>query len=143
MDYTGSTQLSSVFSVNTLKQDGLASGTLTGIAVDNSGVISANFSNGSSTPLGQVALTLFTNPQGLTKLGGTNWGQSSASGAPISGTAGAGQFGHIQSGSLEQSNVSLSQELVNLISAQQAYQANSQSISTENKVIETIMNAFR
>jgi flagellar hook protein FlgE len=143
MDYTGSTQLSSVFSVNTLKQDGLASGTLTGIAVDNSGVISANFSNGSSTPLGQVALTLFTNPQGLTKLGGTNWGQSFASGAPISGTAGAGQFGEIQSGSLEQSNVSLSQELVNLISAQQAYQANSQSISTENKVIETIMNAFR
>jgi len=75
MDYTGSTQLSSVFSVNTLKQDGLASGTLTGIDVDNSGVISANFSNGSSTPLGQVALTLFTNPQGLTKLGGTNWGK--------------------------------------------------------------------
>jgi flagellar hook protein FlgE len=143
MDYTGSTQLASVFSVNALSQDGLAAGTLTGIAIDNTGVISANYSNGSSTPLGKVALTMFANPQGLTKLGGTNWGQSSASGVPISGIAGAGQFGQIQSGALEQSNVDLSQELVNLIAAQQAYQANSQSISTENKVIETIMNAFR
>jgi flagellar hook protein FlgE len=143
MDYTGSTQLASLFSVNALSQNGLAAGTLTGIGIDSAGVISANYSNGSSTPLGKVALTMFANPQGLTKLGGTNWGQSTASGSPISGTAGAGQFGQIKSGALEQSNVDLSQELVNLISAQQAYQANSQSISTENKVIETIMNAFR
>ena len=140
MDYTGSTQLSSAFSVNTLKQDGLAAGKLTGISIDDAGVIFARFSNGGSTPLGKVALTRFANPQGLTKLGDTTWAQSSASGVPIPGGAGEGKFGLIQSGALEQSNVDLSKQLVNLIIAQQAYQANSQTISTENSIIQTILN---
>jgi flagellar hook protein FlgE len=140
MDYTGSTHLSSAFSVNALKQDGLASGKLTGVAIDDAGVIFARFSNGSSTPLGKVALTRFANPQGLTKLGDTTWAQSSSSGAPIPGNAGEGNFGLIQSGALEQSNVDLSKQLVNLIIAQQAYQANSQTISTENSIIQTILN---
>ena len=140
MDYSGSTQLSSAFSVNALKQDGLAAGKLTGVAIDDAGVIFARFSNGSSTPLGKVALTRFANPQGLTKLGDTSWAQSSASGAPIPGHAGEGNFGLIQSGALEQSNVDLSAQLVNLIIAQQAYQANSQTISTENSIMQTILN---
>ena len=140
MDYTGSTQLSSAFSVNALKQDGLAAGTLTGINIDDTGVIFARFSNGSSTPLGKVAMTKFANPQGLAKLGDTTWGQSPASGLPIPGEAGGSNFGLIQSGALEQSNVDLSEQLVNLITAQQAYQANSQTISTENSVIQTILN---
>ncbi len=140
MNYTGSTQLSSAFAVNALKQDGLAAGTLTGINIDETGVISARFSNGSSTPLGKVAMTKFANPQGLAKLGDTTWGQSTASGSPIPGEAGGGNFGMIQSGALEQSNVDLSEQLVNLITAQQAYQANSQTISTENSVIQTILN---
>ena len=140
MDYTGSTHLSSAFSVNALKQDGLAAGRLTGISIDDAGVIFARFSNGGTTPLGKVAITRFANPQGLTKLGDTTWGQSSASGVPIPGGAGEGKFGLIQSGALEQSNVDLSKQLVNLIIAQQAYQANSQTISTENSIIQTILN---
>ena len=140
IDYTGSTQFSSAFSVDALKQDGLAAGKLTGIAIDNEGIIFARFSNGGSTPLGKVALTRFANSQGLTKLGDTTWGQSSASGVPIPGNAGEGKFGLIQSGSLEQSNVDLSKQLVNLIIAQQAYQANSQTISAENKAVDTILN---
>jgi flagellar hook protein FlgE len=140
MDYTGSTQLSSSFSVNALTQDGLAAGNLTDISIDKSGVIFANYSNGSSMPLGKVALTQFPNPQGLTQLGGTSWGQTLSSGAPILGNAGVGKFGQIQSGSLEQSNVDLSQELVDLIIAQQAYQANSKTISTENTIVDTILN---
>jgi flagellar hook protein FlgE len=140
MDYTGSTQLSSPFSIDALKQDGLAAGKLTGIAIDNDGVIFANFSNGGSTPLGKVALTRFANPQGLTNVGDTAWEQSSASGVPIPGNAGEGKFGLIQSGALEQSNVDLSKQLVNLIIAQQTYQANSQTISTENSIIQTILN---
>ena len=140
MNYTGSTQLSSSFAVNALNQDGLAAGTLTGINIDETGIISARFSNGSSTPLGKVAMTKFANPQGLAKLGDTTWGQSTASGSPIPGEAGGGNFGMIQSGALEQSNVDLSEQLVNLITAQQAYQANSQTISTENSVIQTILN---
>lgn len=140
MDYTGSTQIASAFSVNSMTQDGLTAGNLTGISIDNSGVISANYSNGSSTPLGKVALTQFANPQGLTQLGSTTWGQSFASGAPVPGEPGVGKFGQIQSGALEQSNVDLSAELVNLIVAQQSYQANSQAISAENKIIDTILN---
>jgi flagellar hook protein FlgE len=140
MDYTGSTQLSSPFSIDALKQDGLAAGKLTGISIDTDGIIFANFSNGGSTPLGKVALTRFANPQGLTKVGDTAWEQSAASGVPIPGNAGEGKFGLVQSGALEQSNVDLSKQLVNLIIAQQTYQANSQTISTENSIIQTILN---
>jgi flagellar hook protein FlgE len=140
MDYTGSTQVSTTFSVDALKQDGLPAGTLTGIAIDKDGIIFANFSNGGQTPLGKVALTRFTNPQGLTKLGDGAWGESSTSGTPIIGNASEGNFGSIQSGALEQSNVDISKQLVNLILAQQTYQANSQSIQTEKSVIDTIMN---
>ncbi|MFA6052203.1 MAG: flagellar hook protein FlgE [Methylobacter sp.] len=140
MNYSGSTHLAQVFSVDALKQDGLAAGKLTGIAIDDTGVIFARFSNGGSTPLGKVALTRFANPQGLSKLGDTSWGQSSSSGVPIPGEAGTGNFGTIQSGALEQSNVDLSAQLVNLIVAQQSYQANSQTISTENSIIQTILN---
>ena len=107
MNYAGSTQLSSAFSVNALNQNGLAAGKLTGISIDNNGVIFANFSNGASKPLGKVALTRFANPQGLAKLGDTTWAQSASSGVPIPGDAGGGNFGSIQSGALEQSNVCL------------------------------------
>ena len=140
MNYNGSTQLSSAFSVDALKQNGLAAGKLTGISIDNSGVIFANFSNGASNPLGKVALTRFVNPQGLAKLGDTTWAQSANSGAPIPGDAGEGNFGGIQSGALEQSNVDLTAQLVNLIAAQQSYQANAKTIATENTVIDTILN---
>lgn len=143
MDYGKTTQVTSAFSVNASTQNGVVVGTITGVSVDSSGVISANYSNGSSTALGQVALATFNNPQGLSQLGGNNWGQSSASGTPVPGAAGNGQFGTIQSGALEQSNVNLSEQLVDLITAQQAYQGNSQSISAQNKMVETILNAFR
>jgi len=140
VNYSGSTSVASAFSVDTLKQDGLAAGQLSGISIDTSGVIFAKFSNGGSTPLGQVALARFANPQGLAKLGDTSWAQSISSGVPVPGTAGAGNFGSIQSGALEQSNVDLSAQLVNLIIAQQTYQANSQTISTENNIMQTLLN---
>jgi len=138
--YYGSTQLSAAFSVDALKQDGLAAGRLTGISVDKEGIIFARFSNGGSTPLGKVAMTRFSNPQGLSKLGDTNWAQSADSGEPIPGEAGTGNFGLINAGALEQSNVDLSAQLVNLIVAQQAYQANAQTITTENSIVQTIIN---
>lgn len=139
MDYTGSTQLSSQFNVNALTQDGLAAGRLTSVDVNEQGVITASFSNGGSKPVGRVALTRFQNPQGLTKLGDATWATSPASGGPISGSVGEGSFGSIQSGALEQSNVDLSAQLVNLIIAQQTYQANSQTISTENNLLQNIL----
>jgi len=143
MDYSNTTQISSAFNVIASTQNGLVAGTLTGITVNSSGVISANYSNSSSIALGQVALANFNNPQGLSQIGGSNWGQSAASGTAISGSPGNGEFGTIQSGAIEQSNVNLSEQLVALITAQQAYQANSQSISAQNKMVETILNAAR
>jgi flagellar hook protein FlgE len=140
IDYSGSTQLATDFSVDTLKQDGLPAGTFTDIAIDDKGIVFANFSNGGTTPLGKVALTRFTNPQGLSKMGDGAWAESSTSGFPLLGNASEGNFGTVQSGALEQSNVDLSKQLVNLIIAQQTYQANSQTIQTENSSIQTIMN---
>ncbi len=140
MNYFGSTQVQEKFSVNGLTQNGLPAGRLTGIDIDDEGVIFARFSNGGSQTMGKVALTRFANPNGLAKLGDTTWGQSAGSGEPIPGEPGANNFGLIQSGALESSNVELSAQLVNLIVAQQAYQANAQTITTENTIMQTILN---
>lgn len=140
LSYADSTHIASAFSVDALNQNGLPAGQLTGLNVDDNGVVFARFSNGASKPLGQVALTRFANPQGLTKLGDTTWGASGSSGEPISGAAGANNFGSVQASALESSNVDLSSQLVNLIIAQQAYQANAQTLSTENTITQTILN---
>jgi flagellar hook protein FlgE len=140
MNYSGSTQVNQTFSVNAMSQNGLAAGRLTGIDIDDEGVIFARFSNGGSQTVGQVALTRFPNNNGLAKLGDTAWGQSANSGEPIRGQAGGNNFGSIQSGAVEASNVDLSAQLVNLIVAQQHYQANAQTITTENSIMQTILN---
>ncbi len=140
MNFFGSTQVQEKFSVNGLTQNGLPAGRLTGIDIDNQGVIFARFSNGGSQTMGKVALTRFANNNGLAKIGDTSWGQSANSGEPIPGEAGANNFGLIQSGALEASNVELSAQLVNLIVAQQHYQANAQTITTENSIMQTILN---
>ncbi len=143
INYAGTTQTASTFNVNSSSQNGTIGGTVTSVSVDGTGIVSANYSNGTSTALGQVALANFTNPQGLVAIGGTDWVETSASGAPKHGAAGGGSFGSIQSGAVEQSNVNLSDQLVSLITAQQAYSANSQSITASSKMIETILNAVR
>ncbi|OAI12840.1 flagellar hook-basal body protein [Methylomonas lenta] len=140
MNYFGSTQVNQTFSVNAMSQNGLPAGRLTGIDIDGEGVIFARFSNGGSQTVGQVALTRFPNNNGLAKLGDTSWGQSANSGEPIRGQAGGNNFGAIQSGAVEASNVDLSAQLVNLIVAQQHYQANAQTITTENTIMQTILN---
>lgn len=140
IDLAGSTQLGSAFSVNTLNQDGLTIGRLTGVDIDDTGVVFARFSNGGSKPLGQAAMVRFQNPQGLSKLGDTTWGESANSGVPINGVAGTSSFGTIKAGALEGANVDLAQQLVNLIIAQQAYQANAQTITTENTITQTLLN---
>ncbi len=141
VDFFGTTQFATPFSVNGLTQDGLPAGNLTGIDVDGTGVVFARYSNGGSKALGQVALARFQNNQALSKLGDTAWAQTSNSGSPMYGAAGDNNFGAIQSSALEGSNVDLSAQLVKLIVAQQAYQANSQTITTEKTLLETILRA--
>ncbi|MGZ8917270.1 MAG: flagellar hook protein FlgE [Methylobacter sp.] len=141
LDFSGTTQFATPFSVNGLKQDGLPAGNLTGIDVDGTGAVFARYSNGGSKVLGQVALARFQSNQALAKLGDTTWATTSNSGQPIYGAAGDNNFGAIQSSALEGSNVDLSSQLVKLIVAQQAYQASSQTITTEKTLIETILRA--
>jgi flagellar hook protein FlgE len=141
IDFFGSTQFSTPYSVNGLNQDGLPAGNLTGIDVDSTGVVFARYSNGGSKAMGQVALARFQSPQALSKLGDTSWATTSDSGAPIYGAAGDNNFGGIQASALEGSNVDLAEQLVKLIVQQQAYQASSQTITTEKSLLETILRA--
>lgn len=140
MDFSASTQYGNPFAVNSLDQDGFTTGRLTGIEISDDGVISSRFTNGQSTPLGQIAFAKFANPQGLSKLGDTNWGESFESGSVVYGAPQSTNLGGVQSGALEASTVDISEQLVNLIVAQRNYQANAQVISTEDEVTQTIIN---
>ena len=142
-DLSSATQFGGSFSVTSLNQDGFTTGTLSGIDIDSNGVVFARFTNGDARSLGTVALSSFANPQGLQQIGNNLWAQTSASGEPIEGRAGDGNVGLIQSGGLEASNVDISQQLVNLITAQRNFQANAQVISTADTVTQTIINIRR
>ena len=134
------TQYGSPFSVDALQQDGYAAGQLSGYAVSSDGTILGRYSNGESRTLGQVMLASFANPQGLQPLGGNAWGETAASGQPLPGVPGASHFGVLQSGAVEDSNVDLTQELVDMITAQRTYQANAQTIKTQDQVLNTLVN---
>lgn len=140
MDLSGSTQYGERFVVSGLAQNGNTTGRLTGIEISPEGVVFARYTNGQSTPLGQLALTNFSNPQGLQKLGDNAWGETFESGQSIRGHAGSSAFGLVQSGALEASNVDLTEQLVNMITAQRNFQANAQMITTQDQVTQTIIN---
>tara|TARA_R110001583_G_scaffold9788_2_gene45891 strand:+ start:6300 stop:7820 length:1521 start_codon:yes stop_codon:yes gene_type:complete len=133
------TQFASNFEVTALNQDGLAVGRLTGIDIGADGLVRATFSNGTSKPLSRIALIGFANEQGLSQVGGTNWKESLVSGVALAGEAGAGTFGSINSSALEQSNVNLTTELIDLISAQRNFQANSRALEVDNQLNQTIL----
>ena len=134
------TQFGSQFAVSALTQDGYTSGRLTGLEIGADGVVLARYTNSRSMPLGQLAMARFANPQGLQQLGGSTWGETSNSGAVLRGVAGNGSFGDVQSGALEASNVDLTEQLVNMITAQRNFQANAQMISTSDQITQTIIN---
>jgi flagellar hook protein FlgE len=140
LDMTGATEFGSNFGVTNLSQDGYSAGQLTGVSVDNSGKLIAQYSNGQTKAAGQLELANFRNPQGLEPVGGNAWQQTSASGTPITGTAGSGNMGVLNAGALEESNVDLTAELVNMITAQRDYQANAQTIKTEDQAMQTLVN---
>ncbi|MHA6494575.1 flagellar hook protein FlgE [Pseudomonas borbori] len=140
IDLRNSTQFSSSFAVNAVSQDGYTTGQLAGVEIDDTGVVFARYTNGQSNVQGQVILASFANVQGLTPVGKTGWVQSFASGEPVIGTPRSGTQGALQSGALEDSNVELSDQLVNLIVAQRNYQANAKTIETESAVTQTIIN---
>lgn len=140
IDITGSSQFGSPFSVNNITQNGFTTGRLTGLNVDDEGIIFARFTNGQAQVLGQVALAGFTNEQGMQALGDTGWAETFESGTPIVGVPQTAALGAIQSGALEESNVDISEELVQLIIAQRNYQSNAKTIETADQVTQTILN---
>ena len=140
LDLGGVSQLGSAFSVARLTQDGYASGELTSVNVGSDGTLMATYSNGITRAEAQIALAKFTNTQGLQPDGNHNWVASADSGPAIYGAAGAGSFGTIQGAALEESNVDLTAQLVGMMTAQRAYQANAQTIKTQDQIFSTLVN---
>ncbi|MEJ6080239.1 flagellar hook protein FlgE [Vibrio sp. 1-Bac 57] len=138
LSFDDPTQYASSFGVTSLEQDGLTVGRLTGVEIGNDGLIKASYSNGTSDPIARVAMVRFRNEQGLAQTG-SSWSASQSSGDPIAGEGGEGSFGLINSAALEQSNVDLTTELVDLISAQRNFQANSRSLEISNELQQTIL----
>ncbi|EXU80343.1 flagellar hook protein FlgE [Comamonas aquatica DA1877] len=134
------TQMGSAFSVAKLTQDGYATGELTAVNVASDGTLMATYSNGVTRAEAQLALAKFTNSQGLQPDGNNNWVASNDSGPPVYGSAGSGSFGVIQGNALEESTVDLTAQLVGMMTAQRAYQANAQTIKTQDQIFSTLVN---
>ena len=140
VDFGQSTQLSQPFSVLSVEQDGFTSGRLDGLEIDASGTIRANYTNGQNNPLGKIVVANFNNQNGLKQIGNATYVETAVSGTPQVGEAGAEGFGNILSGSLERSNVDITEELVNLITAQRNFQASAKAIETTTGLTQTIIN---
>jgi flagellar hook protein FlgE len=139
-NFNQTTQYGGQFGVTSIVQNGYATGQLSTVAINPAGVVSAVYTNGRSTQLGQLAMANFPNPQGLKQLGDTNWSETFTSGTVVQGVAGSAGFGSIQSGALEASNVDLTTQLVKMITAQRSFQANAQVITTANSESQTVIN---
>ena len=139
-NFAGTSQFGSTFGVNSLTQDGYTSGHMTGFSTGSDGIVTGRYSNGQTKPLGQVVLANFSNAQGLQPQGNNQWVETATSGAPLVGVPGSSSLGVLQTSATEDSNVDLTAELVNMITAQRAYQANAQTIKTQDQIMQTIVN---
>jgi flagellar hook protein FlgE len=140
LDFSESTSLGRDFSINGTSNDGKSAGQLTSYSVDSDGFIVGRYTNGTNKKLGQVALALFNNPQGLSALGARGFSATVESGNPELVGPDNSLAGAIQSGALEKSNVDLTSELVRMIEAQRVYQANAQAIKTQNELMQSAEN---
>ncbi len=138
-NFSGTTQYGDDFGVTAVQQDGYTTGQLTGINISSTGVVQAQYTNGNSIDLGQIALANFANSQGLQQVGNASWVATQDSGEPVNGVAGGSGFGTIQSGSLEESNVDTTSALVDMITAERDFQANAQMIQTQDQVTQSII----
>jgi len=123
-----------------MTQNGYTSGRLSGLSISSEGVIQGRYSNGQSRDLGQIVLANFANPNGLQSLGANQWSETADSGQPLVGAPNSGSLGALQSAAVEESNIDLTGELVNMITAQRNYQANAQSIKTQDAIMQTLVN---
>ncbi len=140
ISFARSTQFGSAFGVTEVAQDGYTSGQLTGFVVDPDGMVLARYSNGETIAAAQIALADFRNVQGLAPVGGNLWRATPASGQAAVSAPGTANLGMLKGGALEESNIDLTQQLVDMISAQRAYQANAQTIKTQDQMMSTLVN---
>jgi flagellar hook protein FlgE len=140
MDFSKITQLDKPFSADGLVQDGYAAGRLTNLEIDNFGNVNAGYSNGQNVALGKIIVANFANNSGLKQIGNSSFLATEQSGEPELGEAASDGFGQILSGSLERSNVDITEELVNLITSQRNYQAAAKAIETSSSMTQTIIN---
>jgi flagellar hook protein FlgE len=140
LNFTGTTQYGADTSEKATSQDGYTAGHLQRFSAGQDGVILGQYSNGQSKPLGQIVLANFTNPNGLEPLGNNSWAETTSSGVPLVGTPNTGSLGVLQSSAVESSNVDMTAELVNMITAQRVYQANAQTIKTQDSVLQTLVS---
>jgi len=140
VDFSESTQFGSPFTVQSNLPNGSTTGRLDGLDIDEGGILYGRYTNGQSRVMGQIQLANFTDPSGLQNISTTAWTETSASGQALIGSPGTASLGLIQSGALEDSNVDLTEELVNLIQAQRDFQANAQTIKTADAITQTIIN---
>ena len=140
LDLTKTTQFATTFAVSDLTQDGYAPGDFVSLKISDNGIILASYSNGQNQATGKVALTDFRNVQGLAQGSGDTWTETISSGQPIQGSPGEGKFGELRAGALEESNIDLTSELVNMMTAQRTYQANAQTIKTQDQVLSILVS---
>ncbi|ADP16073.1 flagellar hook protein FlgE [Achromobacter xylosoxidans A8] len=139
MNYAGTTQFGSAYKL-VAKPDGYASGEFSGINISGDGSIVASYTNGETQIVGTIVLADFSNLQGLQPVGNNAWTETSASGQPILGQPGSNGLSKVVGQATESSNVDMSKELVNMIIAQRTYQANSQTIKTQDEIMQVLMN---
>jgi flagellar hook-basal body protein len=140
IDFTKSTQYSSAFAVLSQSQDGAPEGELMGLNINPDGLVNATYSNGSQISLGKIVLANFSSPSGLRQVGDASYLASATSGVAKIGEAGSAGFGSIRAGATERANVDLTQELVDLITAQRNFQANAKAIETSSTMTSAIIN---
>jgi flagellar hook protein FlgE len=142
IDYTGTTQFAGEATTSTDRADGYASGTYTGVELADDGSVVAKYTNGQKQSIGVIALATFPDEGALTAVNDTSWVASTTSGTAMYDRPGVGMAGKLVTSSLEQSNVDITSELVGLMTSQRNYQANSKVISTENAMLQSLMQAL-
>lgn len=140
LDHVGTQQFAQDFGVSRQLPNGYAAGTLVDFSVSNNGEVVGRYTNGQVNVLGQVILSNFANPNGLQNIGENQWIETAESGVPMTSTPGSSGLGAVQSARVEESNVDLTEELVNMITAQRYYQANAQTIKTQDQIMQTLVN---
>ncbi len=140
LSYKGSTQFGSNFGIGTARQDGYAPGQLAGFSVSPEGAVQVRYTNGQTKTAAYIRLANFPNTQGLQPAGNNQWVQTYAAGDEVTGLPGDAGFGTLQSGAVEDSNVDLTAKLVNMITAQRTYQANAQTVKTQDQILQTLVN---